>query len=195
MSCDTCFTGHLGRRIRWWHSFLKLTRGKVNFRSNWAKLGQISNFKILSPKYAHLVQFCLRIPKLNLFLCTTIKNAKNFISNMWPHYLYLFFWPLRSKNKDIAWKLCMRVVCMYPITYTAVFWMTLTPFSKKNYRWIFMKFWWQTSNWCWGRYWEFRVDICRCFWDTEKIRQEMGGGSAPSGARVKLCHLFERIFC
>ena len=25
----------------------------------------------------------------------------------------------------------MRVVCMYPITYTAVFWMTLTPFSKK----------------------------------------------------------------
>ena len=34
LSCDTCFMGHLERRIRWWHSFLDLTQGKVNIRSN-----------------------------------------------------------------------------------------------------------------------------------------------------------------
>ena len=106
--------GHLGRGIRRWHSFLKLTRGKVNFRSNWAKLGQISNFKILSPKYAHLVQFCLRIQKIYLFLCTTIKNAENCISNIWTDYLYLFFffWPLHSQKQ----RYCLEILyacCLY----------------------------------------------------------------------------------
>ena len=34
LSCDTCFMGHLERRIRWWHSFWDLIQGKGNIRSN-----------------------------------------------------------------------------------------------------------------------------------------------------------------
>ena len=32
---------------------------------------------------------------------------------------------------------------------------TKTPFFEKISRRIFLKFWWQTSNWCWGRYGSF----------------------------------------
>ena len=77
----------------------------------------------------------------------------------------------------------------------AVFWpkmakrdVTKTPFSQKISPDFFLKFWWQTSNWWWGRYWKFRVDICRRFWAIEKIRRgeaEYATPLAPSGARVK----------
>ena len=36
--CDTCFMGHFGRRIRWKHSFLRLTQLEVKVRS---RSGQI----------------------------------------------------------------------------------------------------------------------------------------------------------
>ena len=33
VSCDACFAGDVGRRIRWWCSFSHLTQGQVNFIS------------------------------------------------------------------------------------------------------------------------------------------------------------------
>ena len=62
---------------------------------------------------------------------------------------------------------------------------TKTPFSQKISPPIFLTFWWQTSNWFWGRYWKFRVDIFCRFWAIEKIRQEGNICPPPSGARVK----------
>ena len=79
------------------------------------KLGQISEFKVFFyKKCAYLVQFCLRIPKYYLLLCQPIRNTKNCISKTWRRHLYLFFFGhCTAKNKDIALKFCMRVVCMY----------------------------------------------------------------------------------
>ena len=106
--------GHLWCRIWWWHSILNLTWEKVNFRSNYVKLGQISKFKIFLQKYAYLVQICLRIPKMSFILCTAIRNTQKIISKMWHHHLCLFFFGhCTAKNKDIALKFCMSVVCMY----------------------------------------------------------------------------------
>ena len=66
--------------------------------------------------------------------------------------------------------------------------LTKIPFSKKNWR-IFLKLWWQTSNWNCGRYWKFCFDICRRFWTIEKIRHG-GRYSPPPPAGREL-----RIFC
>ena len=54
-------------------------------------------------------------------------------------------------------------------------WRSITKrsFSKK---WDFSEVLLQMSNWCWGRYWKFRVDICRYFWAIKKNRQ---GGVPP----------------
>ena len=51
------FMGHYGRRIRWKHSFLRLTQLEVKVRSNRVK----SKKSVL--EHAYLVQLCLRIPK------------------------------------------------------------------------------------------------------------------------------------
>ena len=48
---------------------------------------------------------------------------------------------------------------------------TKTPFSQNCLAWSFLKFWYNTSNWCVIRYWKFRVEICRRFWAIEKIRE------------------------
>ena len=62
---------------------------------------------------------------------------------------------------------------------------TKTPFSQKISGRIFLKFWWHTSHWCWGRYWKLRVDICHHFWAIEKIRQG-GNICPPQRARVHI---------
>ena len=48
---------------------------------------------------------------------------------------------------------------------------------------FFLKFWWQTSNWCRGRYWKFRIDICRRFWVNEKTRQRWAISPPPRSQR------------
>ena len=58
-------------------------------------------------------------------------------------------------------------------------------FIKEFFDAFFLKFWWQTSNWCWWRYWKFCVDICCLFWAINKIRQGAESPPAPSEARVK----------
>ena len=50
-----------------------------------AKLGQImSNLQFLNfpTKHAYLVQFCFRIQKCHLLLCTAIRNVKNAIQDV-----------------------------------------------------------------------------------------------------------------
>ena len=61
MSCDTCLTGHLGRRIRWWHSFSHLAQCLVKK----CQKGQILK---LIKTCTYLAQFCLRIPKISFAL-------------------------------------------------------------------------------------------------------------------------------
>ena len=91
------------------------------------KLGQIwSNFKIpfFLQKFACLVQFCLRIKKRRLFLCTTIINAKITFQNVTSSPLH-GFWPLHSqKTKILLWNfVCLLFVCI-SIIYIPVSWIT-----------------------------------------------------------------------
>ena len=53
MQRDTSFLSHSwGPKIRWKHSYLDLTRGKINVRQNYV---------IFQYSHAYLVQLCLRI--------------------------------------------------------------------------------------------------------------------------------------
>ena len=55
------------------------------------------------------------------FLCTTIRNAKTCISNMWRHHLYLFLAIAQPKTKILLWKfVCVLFVCI-SITYIPFF--------------------------------------------------------------------------
>ena len=57
--------------------------------------------------------FVSRFQKYYLFLCTTIKNAKNCISKYDIITFTLFSGHGTAKNKNVALKSCMHVVCMY----------------------------------------------------------------------------------
>ena len=113
VSCDTCFMGYLGRRIRWRHSFLNLARWKVNFK--W-KLGPIrSYFKI---HFFYKARLSCPVSSQNsknviYFLCTTIRSAKKCVSEMWRHHLYLVFWPFhRQKSRyhlEVLYACCLYV--------------------------------------------------------------------------------------
>ena len=91
----------------------------------------------------------------------------------------------------------MRVVCMYPITYTAVFWMTLTPFSKKKLSMDFYEILVADVKLMLRKVLRVSRRYLPPFLRYRENPAGDGGRvkSAPSGARVKLCHLFERIFC
>ena len=106
-----------------------------------AKLGQIrSNFKIqnfLTKVYLSCTSFVSGFQKCHLFLCTTNRNAKNCISKMWRHHLYLFFFcHCTAKNKDIALKFCFHVVCIYFDNIYSVFWYLE---NFEFYRQLFLK--------------------------------------------------------
>ena len=113
--------GHFGRRIWCWHSFLNLTQGNVNFRSNWVKLGQISKFKKLSPKYPCLVKICLRIPKMSSIFMHDNWNATNCISQLWRHHLYRFFAIAKRKTKILLWNFVCVLFLFMPVTYIPIF--------------------------------------------------------------------------
>ena len=75
--CDTCFMGHLGRRIRWKHSFLRLTQleFKVRSKSDQIRLSlRTQNF---------LLKACLSCPvlpqnsKISFILMYAIRNVNN----------------------------------------------------------------------------------------------------------------------
>ena len=73
MSCDTCLTGHLGRRIRWWHSFSHLAQclvKNVKKAKSWNSLKRVP----ISPNFVSGFQ------KYHLLWCATNKNSKNCVS-------------------------------------------------------------------------------------------------------------------
>ena len=104
MSCDTCFMGHWGRKIRWWHFIFKfdLRKGQLH-----VKLGPIrSNFKIkqISTNSDYILcSFISGFQTCHVFLFTTIINPKYVVSKMWRHHLYLFFGHCTAKTKILLW--------------------------------------------------------------------------------------------
>ena len=93
------------------------------------KLGQIRpNFKIhiFKRKYAFLVQICLRIPKMPfIFFVRQLEMPKNAFQKCdFITFTCFLFGHCTVKNKDIALKFCMRVVCMYLDHIYSVFWIT-----------------------------------------------------------------------
>ena len=91
----------------------------------WVKLGQIrSDFK----SQIFLRKTCLSCPawsldSKNAILCTTIRNAKECVSKMWRHHLYLPFLAIAQQQvKVLLWIfLCVLFVC-FSITYIQVLW-------------------------------------------------------------------------
>ena len=68
---------YLGRRIRWWHSYLNWAWGKVNISSNYVNLGQIFNF---FTKMSMLFSFISGFQKSYSFVHLTVRNPINCIS-------------------------------------------------------------------------------------------------------------------
>ena len=112
LSCDACFMGHLGRRIRWWYSLPYLTQGQVKFRS------KRSNFE--TPNF-----YCETIPCS--FLSQDSKNTICFVvrqcevptialQNVTSSPLPVFY-HCTSKNKDIGLKFQTLVVSIHVVLY------------------------------------------------------------------------------
>ena len=81
------------------------------------KLGQIrSNFKIknfLTKIYLYCAVLSQDSKNAIYFYVRQLKMPKKNISKIWRQHLYLLFCHCTTKNKDIALKFCMSVVCMY----------------------------------------------------------------------------------
>ena len=92
---------------------LILARGNVKFRSNYVKLGHISNLKIFLQNAPILCSFTSVYQKYHLFLSTTNTNATNCIRKYDVITFTWFYGHCRTKTEDIALEFCMRVVCMY----------------------------------------------------------------------------------
>ena len=81
------------------------------------KLGQIrSDFKIQNVR-TKICLPCADFPqdfkKCHLFLCTTVRNAKNAFQKCDVITFTCFFGHCTAKNKDNALKFCILVACMY----------------------------------------------------------------------------------
>ena len=126
LSCNTCCMGHLERRIRWWHSFLGLVRGKVNIRSNYVKKGQIFKIQNFVLKHAYLVQFCLRIPKtLFIFTYVNYKCQKLHFKSDGITFT-CFFLPLHSQTLRYCFEIWHVYFFVYNFTscFPFFFWIT-----------------------------------------------------------------------
>ena len=134
LSCDTCFLGHLGRRIRCWHSFFKIWTEERS--PSGQKFGQVgSNFRVQNV----LTKICLSCAVLykdskNVihFFGTTIRNAKKCLSKMWRRQLYLVFSHWTARKQDIVLKFCVSDGCMYLDRIYSVFWINWKIENIKN---------------------------------------------------------------
>ena len=99
VSCDTCFMGHLGGRIRWWTliSISEPRSGQVH-----VKMVKFWNSKIYLQNIPILSSFVSGLQKCHLFWHTPNRNAKNCSSRKWCHHLYLVFGPLHSQTIKIS---------------------------------------------------------------------------------------------
>ena len=124
VSCDTCLIGHLGRRIRWWHSFSHLTSGQVKFRSKRSNFENRNLFwktylscPVLSQDSKNVICFILRpleIPKIEFKVVTSLPLpgfwtiaqpkikilARNFVQLSLAHSsnIYISFFRYLQKN-------------------------------------------------------------------------------------------------
>ena len=92
------------------------------------KLGQTrSNFKIQNffSKYAYLGQFCLRVPKKSFIFIYGKQECQNLHFKNMTSLLLPFFGHCTVKNKDIALKFGMHVVCMHLDYIYSAFWITV----------------------------------------------------------------------
>ena len=128
VSWETCFVGHLGRRIRWWHYFFftgEKRQGQVNFQN--------SKF---SYKTCLIVQFSLITPEMYLFLRTTFRSAWSCIgsSSHLPTCLFVF------NIAQPAQKYCLEILYAYYLLvvlyYASQFWD-----SVKIFGFIYAWFW------------------------------------------------------
>ena len=121
MSCDT-FHGSFGTQNLMVILIFNFDPRKGQLQ---VKLGQIrSNLKIQKFSYQNMPVLCRFVSGFqicHLSLCT-IRNAQNCISKLCCHHLYLLFCHGTAKNKGIALKFCMRIVCMYLDHINSVFW-------------------------------------------------------------------------
>ena len=60
-----------------------------------------------------LPNFVLAFQKYRLFSCTVLSNTKHCVSEKCRHHIYPCFVHCTAKNKDIALKYYLRVVCTY----------------------------------------------------------------------------------
>ena len=67
--------GHLGCRIRCWHSFLILASGKANVMSNKVKSGHIFRFKIYLPISPISYSFVSRFQKMSFILTGLVYDS------------------------------------------------------------------------------------------------------------------------
>ena len=108
------FYGSFGTQNSMVISISKFDPGKVNVRSDQVEKGQISKFKIYVQKHAYNSQFCLRVPKmLFILMCNNQKCHKLHFKKVTSPPLPVLFCHCIAKNRDVAMKFCMRVVCMY----------------------------------------------------------------------------------
>ena len=99
VSCDTCFTGHLGHRIRWWHCFTHLSQGSLSSlqKGHILKLDFSFTACLSCPVFFQSPKMC------PLFLRTKVKNDKNRVQKSDLTCTWFFF---SVKNQDIGLKLC-----------------------------------------------------------------------------------------
>ena len=124
VSCGTCFMGHLGRKIWWWHLFFKFDARKDQLQ---VKLGQIrSNLEIQN----FLTRICLSFEDLSqdsknviYFYVRRLEMPKKHLKNVTSSPLPAFL-AIEQPKKDVALKFCMHVVCLYLDHIHSGFWIT-----------------------------------------------------------------------
>ena len=112
LSCDACFMGHLGRRIRWWYSLPYLTQGQVKFGSKRWNL-ETPNFYCETIPCSFLSQDSKNTICFDVRQCEVPTIAlQNVTSSPLP-----VFYHCTSKNKDIGLKFRTLVVSIPVVLY------------------------------------------------------------------------------
>ena len=125
LSGGTCFTGPLGRRIRWWHSFLLLTKGQVKFRSKRQKF-EIWNF--LLKIYICRAVLVSRIPKTSFVLTYDSYKCKKCVSKLTASPLPAFWGIAQSKIKIMAYNFVQLLSVHSSMLYFPFLWISKNKF-------------------------------------------------------------------
>ena len=121
MSCDTCFIGHLGRRIWWWHSFLNFNRRKGQLQVKIGQKGWNFKFQNFLQKHAYLMQICLRIPKNHVFYVRQLEMPKIAFQKCDGITFTCFSAIAQPKTKILLWNFVCLLFVRISITYNPFF--------------------------------------------------------------------------